>query len=312
MKNKIKIESFVSQDTYSKLEEFEHNHGLTKAEIIRRSLAFWLYFIDNFFPLLGSVEKELSDINKILSLSNGNLQNFATELFNIAKNTKQPFKSIQTIAQEFAKQGLSVEDTLKRTKDALILSQLSGMEVKESVDIITSTLNSFNKETLNSTDIINKLAMIDANYSVSSNDLAQALVRTGKTANDVGVSLDKLISVITTSQQMTARGGEIIGNSLKCIFQRLSNPDIRKQLQKIAPTINDSNSAIQNFEILAIALKQVPEEEFSRIVSTMGFGIYQENLIKIILKDLSDKDSIYYKTVDMLNNNLDRLNNKNK
>ena len=46
-------------------------------------------------------------------------------------------------ATELARQGLTVEQTLKRTQDALILTRLSGLKAAESVEAITAALNSF-------------------------------------------------------------------------------------------------------------------------------------------------------------------------
>ena len=46
----------------------------------------------------------------------------------------------------------------KSTKDALTLTRLSGLSVEDSVRAITTTLNSFNRSSLDSTKVLNKLA----------------------------------------------------------------------------------------------------------------------------------------------------------
>jgi phage-related minor tail protein len=92
-----------------------------------------------FSALVGAtieVQKSLQDINVILNVSAQNLQKFGSELFNIAKNTGQSFQAVAEAATEFSRQGLGVEETLKRTNEALILSRLSGLDAAKSVEAL--------------------------------------------------------------------------------------------------------------------------------------------------------------------------------
>ncbi|SVD33593.1 uncharacterized protein METZ01_LOCUS386447, partial [marine metagenome] len=72
------------------------------------------------------VEKALTDINIVLNANTANLQKFGDNLFKIAGQTGQGFQVVATAATELARQGLSMEKTLLRTKDALILTRLTG------------------------------------------------------------------------------------------------------------------------------------------------------------------------------------------
>ena len=97
-----------------------------------------------FNALVGAtieVQKSLQDINVILNVSAQNLQKFGGELFNIAKNTGQSFQEVAKAATEFSRQGLGVEETLKRTSEALILSRLSGLDAAKSVEALTAAVN---------------------------------------------------------------------------------------------------------------------------------------------------------------------------
>ena len=112
------------------------------------------------------VEKSLVDINVILNVSSSSLNKFSSQLFNVAKNTGTAFSEVAVAATELSRQGLSVEQTLKRTSDALILTRLSGMKAAESVEAITAALNSFSRAAINSTQLVSKLAAVDAAYAV--------------------------------------------------------------------------------------------------------------------------------------------------
>ena len=91
------------------------------------------------------VEKSLADINVVLNANSRTLQQFGDSLFKVAGQTGQGFKTVATAATELARQGLSMEKTLLRTKDALILTRLTGMGAEEAVSSLTAAVNSFSK-----------------------------------------------------------------------------------------------------------------------------------------------------------------------
>jgi len=114
------------------------------------------------------VQKALQDINVVMGLSQENLEAFGSELFDIAQDTASPFEAVAEAATEFARQGLSAEETLRRINDAMILTRLSGLDAADSVSALTAAINGFSSSALTSTDIINRLATVDAAFAVSS------------------------------------------------------------------------------------------------------------------------------------------------
>ena len=248
------------------------------------------------------VEKSLKDINVILQVSTGNLAKFGSQLFKIASETGQAFQVAATAATELARQGLGVEETLKRTKDALILARLSGMEAAEAVNALTAALNTFTKVGLDSTTIINKLANVDAAFAVSSDDLAKALGRVGAAAVSAGVDLDQLLAIVTTAQQKTARGGAVIGNSFKTIFTRIQRPRIIKELENLGVQVRnlegDTLPAIKVLENLAKQFDNLSSAQRAQISELVG-GVFQVNILKAALSDLGREQSIYNRALNI-------------
>ena len=247
------------------------------------------------------VQKNLTDINTILGLSTKNLSNFGDQLFKIAGQTGQSFETVSQAAVEFSRQGLGVEETLKRTRDALVLTRLSGLDVVASTQALTATINSFNKVALDSTEIVNKLATVDAAFAVSSGDLAEAISRVGSSADSVGVNLDQLVALVTSVQQTTARGGAVIGNSLKTIFTRLERTDVLDQLEQLgiqARNIDGSfRPAIDTLSQLAQRFDGLSDAQKSNVAELVG-GVFQINILKAALGDLSKQYSIYNSALD--------------
>ena len=262
-----------------------------------------------------NLEKTLADINVILNETNSGLRKFSQELFAIAKGTGQSFNAVSEAALEFARQGLAVEETLKRTRDAMILVRLSGLDVQSSVEAVTATLNSFNQTVITSTQLINKLANVDAAFAVSSADLAEAIRRVGSSAQDANVGIDELIAMVTTAQQVTARGGSVIGNSLKTIFTRLQRPAVLKDLEAFGVKVKDASGAmlpamqvLKNFSGayggLAPAQKAVAAE--------MVGGVFQVNVLKAAVGDLGKQFSIYDRALGVSVSSTDQAIERNK
>lgn len=242
------------------------------------------------------VEKSLKDINVILQVSSGNLQKFGSQLFKIASDTGQAFSVAAEAATELARQGLGVEETLKRTKDALILARLAGMNAADAVNALTAALNTFEQVGLSSTVIINKLANVDAAFAVSSEDLAKALGRVGSAAVSAGVDLDQLLAIVTTAQQKTARGGAVIGNSFKTIFTRIQRPRVIKELENLGVQVRGLEGstlpAIRVLENLAKQFDNLSQSQRAQITELVG-GVFQVNVLKAALSDLSKEQGIY-------------------
>ena len=261
------------------------------------------------------INKDLVELNTFLGQSTAEVNRFGQEIFKISRRTASDFKTVAEAAKEFARQGLSTEETLNRTNSALILSRISGLGFAEAVTSITTAINTFNKSAIDSTQIVDKLIAVDTRFAVSSNQIAQALSRVGSSAEESGLSLDQLIATVTAVQQITGRGGSVIGNSLKTIFTRIRRPEVIEQLQSIGVTVKDQNGALldgitvlQNY---ANATKNLSQVEKSRTAELLG-GVFQINQLQAIIRDLTSANSIYASSLKISENASDDAIKKNE
>ena len=185
------------------------------------------------------VEKAFADINVVLNANQRDLKRFGDGIFEVAKNTAQSFDTVAEGALEFARQGLSMEESLKRINDALILTRLTGLDVTESVEGLTAAVNTFKKEGITTAQVINKLAELDIAFAVSSEDLIKGLERAGGSANQARVSFEELAAMIAVVQERTARGGSVIGNALRTIFARLQGAEAISAVEGVGVAVRD-------------------------------------------------------------------------
>lgn len=281
--------------------EFQKSLEASNARVIAfGASAGFIYLLQDSFKKLVTttveVEKSLTDIEAFLNIGKTGIADFGKRLFEVANSTATSFYDTAKAASEFSRQGLSVEETLKRTEAALMLTRISGLGVEESINAITATMNSFNKESLTSYEIVSKLSAVDAAFAVSSADLAKALSRVGSTANDANVSFDQTISLVTAAQQVTARGGSVIGNAFKSIFTRVQRPKVLEDLESLGIATRDAAGkmlpTVQVLKNLANVYDGLSSAQKSFISETVG-GVYQINILKATLGDLGSSFSIY-------------------
>lgn len=281
-------------------DEFSKSMEAANARIIAfgASMAIINGISDAFKAMVTNVvqvEKALADINVVMGLSLANLDKFSDSLFKVAKETAASFDVAAAAATEYARQGLAVEETLKRTKDALILTRLTGMDSANAVKALTAAMNTYGDEIKDTTQLVSKFAAVDVKFAVSAEDFADAISRTGQAAKSAGVDIDELVGLVTAAQQKTARGGKVIGNSFKTIFTRIGRADTLNQLENLGIAVRDvegnTMGAKRILTDLANTFDSLTESQKAQIAQTVG-GVFQINVLKAVLSDAAKQNGI--------------------
>lgn len=244
-----------------------------------------------------SVEKSLASININLNQSGADLDKFGDKLFSLAKNTGQTFETVAEGALELSRQGKGATQIIKDLNDVLILSRLSGLSAQQSVEGLTAALNSFKEAGLSSEQIVNKLVVVAQKYAVSEKDLIEGIKRSASVADQAGVSFDNLVGIITAVQERTARGGAVIGNSLKTIFSRLQDTSSLQDLRDLGVEVTNLSTgailpATKIMENLAKQFDSFSQTKQTDIAKKLG-GVYQLSNFLAAIKDLSSAQSVY-------------------
>lgn len=301
----------ISQDA----DQFEKSMAAANARVLAFGTAVGVIegMRRSFLALVKTttdVELALTKISvvaeKDLQKAGISIERVGKQIFDVAKQTGQSWQTAADTMLEFSRQGVKPAEALKRTRDALILSRISGIDYKEAVEGLTSTLNAFNKTGIDSTAVINKLVAVDNNAAASATDLIQGLQRMASTAQLTGQSIDDAVASIATLQEITFRGGPQIGNSLKSLAIRIYDPENIKYIESLGDGMtkirDDSLNLLSAVEIignLGETIKKLPKEEQINVIKNI-FGQYQTNAAASLIQGMED-----------VNNQLSIL-NKNK
>lgn len=289
--------------------EFEKSLGAANARVIAFGasasvIAGVTLAIREMVAQTINVEKELTNINVLLHTSSQGLKDFGSSLFDIAKSTGSSFAQVAEAAKAYAQQGLTIEETTKRTASAMVLARLSGLSATESVRTLTTALNAFNREGITQEQIVQRLASINGAFAVSLTDLTDGLTRVGSLAEDAGVKFNQMAGIIAGAQQLTGRGGNNIGQAFSQIFTRLQRKDTLDSFEDIGIAVKDmTGKTLPALDILTQFAQRYDTLTASQKVffSEMVGGVRNLNVLKTELKDLDGQNSITQRAIENAN-----------
>lgn len=85
----------------------------------------------------------LAEINATFEGLAGSKCTFAEELYEAGRESGKPFGDIAAAAANFAQLGLSSEETVKRTRDALTLVRITGLSMDVAIATLGATVEHF-------------------------------------------------------------------------------------------------------------------------------------------------------------------------
>lgn len=262
------------------------------------------------------VEASFAKINVILGGTRQEIEKFGDGIFRVAQKTATSFDEVAEGALELARQGLSVQETLSRVETALKLVRVAGVDSKEAVAGLTAAVKGFAGSGLTVATIADKLAEVDTKFAVSTEDLINGLERASASARVAGVSFDELLSVVTTVQERTQRGGAVIGNAFKTIFARLSRQDTLNTLKRLGISIEDQQGnlrgAIPLFQELAVKLDAIGirSKEAAKVIQSVA-GVRQRDILIALMEDMTASQSQFKNAVNVSAGAVGALDRKN-
>ncbi|MSU54867.1 MAG: phage tail tape measure protein, partial [Candidatus Staskawiczbacteria bacterium] len=121
--------------------------------------------------------------------------------------------------------------------------------------------------------------------------------------------------MVAATQQITARGGAVIGNSFKTIFTRLQRPKVLDALADLGVATKDSEGNVLGLMGVLGNLAQTYDQLAPRqqsMVSEMVGGVFQINILKAALGDLGKEFSLYAAGVKIANSATNEAEMRNK
>lgn len=198
---------------------------------------------------MKELDKAFTDIQMVTGDSDEATAELAQEYNTLAKQMGSTTKEVAEGASEWLRQGKTASETTELLKASMTLSKVGAIESSQATELLTSSLNGYKVAAEDAMSIVDKISAIDLEAATSSEELAVALARTANSANDAGVSFDKLLAMIGTTSSVTRKSASTIGESFKTIFARMSNVAAGKDTDDEGESLNDVEKTLTKLDI---------------------------------------------------------------
>ena len=213
--------------------------------------------VQKAYETITELDKAFTDIQLVTGDTDAEIQQLSEDYNELAKQMGATTQEVAEGASEWLRQGKSIEETNYLLKSSMTLSKVGAMESAEATELLTSTLNGYKFSAEQAMDVVDKVSAIDMAAATSSEELMTALSRTANSADDAGVSFDKLLAMIGTVSSVTRKSASTIGESFKTIFSRLSNVAAGKDIDDEGESLNDVETSLNK---MGIALRSSQNE----------------------------------------------------
>lgn len=239
-KNSAKNYHGTLRDTVSGFLKFQ-----VSAMLVMKPLQLLQSAISSINETLVETEKVVVSLQRVLdeTVASGEI---SSELYAIAQNLGQSFDNVQEIAQNFAKAGLSWQDTLKATEAAVLALNVAELTAEESSEGLIAVMQQFNYEASELTYVIDVLNKAADKSAVDTQELLVALQKTGSYASAANLSLEQTVGLISALSKATAASGQNIGNALKSLFAYSSKSS---SLEMFASLSEEMKAVVDMYQI---------------------------------------------------------------
>jgi TP901 family phage tail tape measure protein len=224
--NNLREIGLVAPNTTSKMGDLER--ALRRAAIVapvwmalRAAMMGVMNLIRSQTKFLVEFESAMARIRIVGKGSEEEYKNLGISLLALSVAYGESASKALEAAKIFAQQGRSVAETISLTRAAMIGAQVLGDDITKVVDDMTAAVNGFNIPVANSAVIIDKWIMVEKEFAVTSRDLADATKVAGATANQLGISIDKLLGDVTAVIEVTRQSGNEAARGLQFAYARL-------------------------------------------------------------------------------------------
>jgi TP901 family phage tail tape measure protein len=174
----------------------------------------------------GGFERELNTFQAITGASAEEMEHASEVAKQLGEDIHLPSVSAADAAQsmtELARAGLSVVDSLNAARGVLELAAAAQIDNAEAATLVASGLNAFQLEGEEAVHVADLLANAANAAQGSISEMGAAMQQASAIANQVGISLDDTIGILTIFAQRGLRGSDA-GTSFRTAMARLIAP----------------------------------------------------------------------------------------
>lgn len=272
--------------------------------------------IANVYQNILKLNEAMTDIRIVTGASVDEANSLMTSYNKLAKELGTTTTEVAKSASEWMRQGYSASESVNLITSSVKLARLGFMDMSSATTSLTAVLKGFNLQATESSEIVDKLTKLDAEYATTAGDIATALSRTAAAAKAANLDLDQTAAMLTTIIDITQQDAGSVGNALKTILSRYGNVkagvfagmeedgedtsdslnDVEKVLNAIGIQIRSTSTEMRGFDEvlddLAEKWDNLNDVEQNAVATAMA-GVRQRNQFLALMQNYNQyKESL--------------------
>lgn len=178
------------------------------------------------------LNNSLNDIRQVTKMNTAEVAQFASAAQKAAADLSASTLSFVDASKIFFQQGDSMAVAMQKATITMKAANISfGSSTKEMSQYLTAIWNSYKVGADEMERYVDIMAALGAKTATSMEEISTAMKKVAATANNVGVSMEQMSSIIATSASVTRQSAEIVGTAWNTILSRIGGLKLGETLE---------------------------------------------------------------------------------
>ena len=176
------------------------------------------------YDAVKSTEDSMVEIGRVLNTTASETETLRGSLFDLGNEYGRSFEDVSDVALRFAQAGYDMNDTISNTRALLLGMNTAELEASSGTTELIGILNQWQMESSELTTVIDKLNYTADNNAITTQDLADALLKASSMARTAGMNFNDTVGVLTAMKVASGAAGKEVGNAFKSIIAYIQRP----------------------------------------------------------------------------------------
>ncbi len=176
------------------------------------------------YDAVKSTEDSMVEIGRVLNTTASETETLRGSLFDLGNEYGRSFEDVSDVALRFAQAGYDMNDTISNTRALLLGMNTAELEASSGTTELIGILNQWQMESSELTTVIDKLNYTADNNAITTQDLADALLKASSMAKTAGMNFNDTVGVLTAMKVASGAAGKEVGNAFKSIIAYIQRP----------------------------------------------------------------------------------------
>lgn len=222
---------------------FDKLNSVLKTNIKQRAVTaiagFSVQQLKEVYDNVVKLDSAVVNLSMVTGYNRDRIKELVASYSEMAQELGAVTSEVAAAADDWLRQGYSLEDTNELIKTSTVLSKIGLIDSAEATQYLTSAIKGYKVEIGDAMSVADKLSAVDMAAAVSVGGLAEGMSKTANSARLAGVEMDTLLGYLAAVGEVTQQDMASVGNAFKTMFARYSNVKLNKLVDDDGESLND-------------------------------------------------------------------------